>query len=43
LERGYAWLSDEQGQALTQAAQLRPGQSVRATLADGDVPLKVMD
>ena len=42
LERGYAWLSDESGQALTHAAQFQPGQSVRATLADGDVPLKVM-
>lgn len=41
LERGYAWLSDERGQALTHAAQFQPGQSVRATLADGDVPLTV--
>ena len=41
LERGYAWLSDERGQALTHAAQFQPGQAVRATLADGDVPLKV--
>ena len=42
LDRGYAWLSDESGQALTHAAQFQPGQSVRATLADGDVPLKVL-
>lgn len=41
LERGYAWLSDETGQALTHAAQFQPGQAVRATLADGDVPLTV--
>ena len=41
LERGYAWLSDENGQALTQVAQFEPGQNVRATLADGDVPLTV--
>ena len=41
LERGYAWLSDEHGQALTQAGQFLPGQTVRATLADGQVPLKV--
>ncbi|PVE41749.1 exodeoxyribonuclease VII large subunit [Limnohabitans planktonicus] len=41
LERGYAWLSDENGQALTQVAQFQPGQNVRATLADGDVPLTV--
>lgn len=43
LERGYAWLSDEHGQALTHATQFQPGQSVRATLADGEVPLKVQD
>lgn len=41
LERGYAWLSDANGQALTHAAQFQPGQAVRATLADGDVPLTV--
>jgi exodeoxyribonuclease VII large subunit len=41
LERGYAWLSDDNGQALTQAAQFQPGQAVRATLADGDVQLTV--
>ncbi|MDP4733247.1 MAG: exodeoxyribonuclease VII large subunit [Limnohabitans sp.] len=41
LERGYAWLSDQHGQALTYAAQFQPGQVVRATLADGDVPLTV--
>nr|WP_315235334.1 exodeoxyribonuclease VII large subunit [uncultured Limnohabitans sp.] len=41
LERGYAWLSDEHGQALTHAAQFQAGQAVRATLADGEVPLKV--
>ena len=41
LERGYAWLSDESGQAMTHATQFQPGQTVRATLADGVVPLKV--
>ena len=41
LERGYAWLSDDKGQALTHAAQFQPGQAVRATLADGDVQLTV--
>ena len=41
LERGYAWLSDADGQALTHAAQFRSGQAVLATLADGDVPLTV--
>ncbi|MFT4190300.1 MAG: exodeoxyribonuclease VII large subunit [Comamonas sp.] len=41
LRRGYAWLEDGQGQALTQAAALRPGQAVRATLADGQADLAV--
>ena len=41
LERGYAWLTDEQGQALTHAGQFQPGQSVQATLSDGVVPLVV--
>jgi exodeoxyribonuclease VII large subunit len=41
LERGYAWLSDDKGQALTQAGQFQPGQSVQATLSDGVVPLTV--
>ena len=41
LERGYAWLSDDSGQALTQTAQFQPGQPVQATLADGVVPLTV--
>lgn len=41
LERGYAWLSDETGHALTRASQLSAGQSVQATLADGSVGLVV--
>jgi exodeoxyribonuclease VII large subunit len=41
LERGYAWLSDDKGQALTHAGQFQPGQSVQATLSDGVVPLTV--
>ena len=41
LERGYAWLSDDKGQALTLAGQFQPGQSVQATLSDGVVPLAV--
>lgn len=41
LERGYAWLSDEAGHALTRASQLSAGQSVQATLADGSVGLVV--
>lgn len=41
LERGYAWLSDDKGQALTHADQFQSGQSVQATLSDGVVPLTV--
>lgn len=41
LDRGYAWLSDADGQALTHAAQFQTGQEVQATLADGKVSLRV--
>jgi exodeoxyribonuclease VII large subunit len=41
LERGYAWLSDEQGHALSRVEQLTTGQNVQATLADGAVGLVV--
>ncbi len=41
LDRGYAWLSDEDGRALTRVGQLSAGQAVQATLADGTVPLVV--
>ena len=41
LERGYAWLEDEAGHAITHAAQTAPGQPIRATLADGKVDLTV--
>ncbi len=41
LQRGYAWLSDEQGHAITRAADTRPGQPVRAVLADGEVGMTV--
>jgi exodeoxyribonuclease VII large subunit len=41
LERGYAWLSDDAGHALTRVGQLSAGQAVQATLADGTVPLVV--
>ena len=41
LRRGYAWLSDSQGQTLSSVAQMGPGQAVRATLADGEVDLTV--
>ena len=41
LERGYAWLSDTSGHALTRASAFVSGQEVQATLADGSVPLVV--
>ena len=41
LERGYAWLSDEAGHALTRVGQLSAGQAVQATLADGSVGMVV--
>ena len=41
LQRGFAWLSDEKGQAVCSIAQAKVGQPVRATLADGVVDLTV--
>lgn len=41
LERGYAWLTDETGQALTHSKDFISMQDVTATLADGTVKLKV--
>lgn len=41
LERGYAWLSDAQGQTITRTLQTHPGQTLKATLADGTVDLTV--
>jgi exodeoxyribonuclease VII large subunit len=41
LERGYAWLTQENGHALTSVLNMEPGQSLMATLADGQVPLTV--
>jgi exodeoxyribonuclease VII large subunit len=41
LQRGYAWLQDDQGQTVISRSQVAPGQSVSATLADGTVDLTV--
>jgi exodeoxyribonuclease VII large subunit len=41
LERGYAYLSNAEGQAITSAGQAQPGQQVSATLADGRIGLTV--
>ncbi len=43
LSRGYAWLSDAQGQALVSAAQLHRGQLLTARLADGLAHAEVRD
>ena len=41
LDRGYAWLTNETGQALSKTADFQALQSVTATLADGQVDLQV--
>jgi exodeoxyribonuclease VII large subunit len=41
LQRGFAWLSDAEGQAVTSVAQTKEGQAMQATLADGVVDLRV--
>ena len=41
LQRGFAWLSDAHGQAVTSVAQTSEGQALQATLADGVVELRV--
>ncbi|OWQ91542.1 exodeoxyribonuclease VII large subunit [Roseateles aquatilis] len=41
LARGYAWLDDGQGRALSSARQLSEGQDLRAVLADGEAELRV--
>ena len=43
LERGYAWLSDTQGAAVTSCQQLVVGQAIKASLFDGTVDLTVAD
>jgi exodeoxyribonuclease VII large subunit len=43
LQRGYAWLTSQDGSAITSVRQTHVGQSVRATLADGAVDLIVSD
>lgn len=42
LARGYAWLDDGRGAAITSAAALTPGREVRAVLADGTAQLQVL-
>ena len=42
LQRGYALLTDTQGQAVTSVRQAQPGDALRATLADGAVDVTVV-
>ncbi|MET1114377.1 MAG: exodeoxyribonuclease VII large subunit [Comamonas sp.] len=42
LQRGYALLTDANGQAVTRVAQARPGDALRASLSDGDIDLTVV-
>ncbi len=41
LQRGYAWLLDDHGEAVTQARATHTGQHLRAVLMDGEVDLTV--
>ncbi|MBX3610225.1 MAG: exodeoxyribonuclease VII large subunit [Hydrogenophaga sp.] len=41
LRRGYAYLTDEQGRAITHVGQVSSGDRLTATLADGTLPLQV--
>lgn len=43
LERGFSWLTDAGGHALTRIGQLSAGQQVQAVLADGQVDMRVLD
>lgn len=43
LRRGYAWVEDAQGHAVTSAAALAPGEVLRAVMADGELRARVTD
>ena len=43
LQRGFAWLVQGSGQALTRISQVHPQQALTATLVDGTVDLRVID
>lgn len=43
LQRGYAWLSDDQGQTVSTCQQTYVGQRIAATLVDGAVDLTVVE
>ena len=41
LQRGYAYLSDENGSTISRSHETRPGQALRATLSDGQIGVTV--
>ncbi|NVZ79548.1 exodeoxyribonuclease VII large subunit, partial [Pseudomonas gingeri] len=43
LGRGYSILLDERGQAIRSAGQTRPGQRLKAKLAEGELQVRVED
>lgn len=43
LQRGYVFLTDSQGAAITKVTQTQPGQGLHATFSDGSVGLRVED
>ena len=43
LQRGYAWLTQEDGHPVTRASQIRVGQRLVATLSDGAVDLQAQN
>jgi len=43
LQRGYAWLQNAEGKALSSIKEMQMGQQVTAQLADGEVQLRVED
>ncbi len=43
LQRGYAWLQNAEGKALSSVKEMQMGQQVTAQLADGEVQLRVED
>ena len=43
LQRGYAWLRNAEGKALSSVKEMQMGQQVTAQLADGEVQLRVED
>lgn len=42
LQRGYAWITDDDAHTVTRAAQTHPGQRLRATVAHGSIDLRVV-